>query len=238
MVPPIRSKQLHLGSNMEAPPSTPALATPTSAFDKVQERPSDPSPSRWIRTLLLLLALGTGLWLAFSWIRGDGTTEEADLLHRMSETADSFLPSIPVRDGDEASAWVFDQYGWPIVIPDLPGLQLVGAGETILTQAANPQSPEASWVTPTFKYVGAGSESLVLYTYDYSQLDQASEWLVLHQGVYGRLAEEIPFDTRRLDATGDYAVTWRRRATVFTAITEHERVVERLTEALSVPVRP
>jgi hypothetical protein len=92
-------------------------------------------------------------------------------------------------------------------------------------------------VTPTFKYVGAGSETVILFAYDYVQLDLASEWLVLPQGVFARLAEEIPFDTRRLDATGDYAVTWRRRATVFTAITESEEVVERLTETLSIPVR-
>ena len=96
---------------------------------------------------------------------------------------------------------------------------------------------DATWVPPTFRYVGVGSESVVLYAYDYAQLDRASEWLILPQGVFARLAEETPFDTRRLDATGDYAITWRRRAVVFTAITSSEEVVERLTESLSVPVR-
>ena len=220
---------------MEAPPTVPA--PPVSAFDKLQNRSPDPSPSHWLRSLALLLALGVGLWLAFSWIRGDTPAEESNLLLRMSQAAESFRPATPVRDGDEASAWVFDQYGWPIVIPDLPDLQLVGAGETPLSESSKGQPAEATWVTPTFKYVGSGSESLVLYAYDYAQLDRASDWLVLPQGVFARLAEETPFDTRRLDPMGDYAVTWRRRATVFTAITESEDVVERLTEALSVPVR-
>lgn len=218
---------------MEASP----LPSLPPAFDRVQERSPDPSPSRWIRTLLLFLALGTGLWLAFSWIRGDNTSQDTDLLLRMSQNADAFLPDLPVQNGDEASAWVFNQYGWPVVIPDLPELQLVGAGETSFHPSGSANGAESMWVTPTFRYVGAGSESVVLYAYDYAQLDQASEWMNLPPGVYGRLAEETPFDTRRVDATGDYAVTWRRRATVFTAITSSEAVVERLTGVLSVPVR-
>jgi len=155
----------------------------------------------------------------------------------MSSAASEFRPAASVRDGDEASAWVFNQYGWPIVIPDLPDLQLVGAGETSLSEEASAPTLDATWVTPTFKYVGTGSETVVLYAYDYAQLDRASEWLALPQGVFARLAEETPFDTRRLDSTGDYAITWRRRAVVFTAITESETVVERITEVLSVPVR-
>lgn len=220
---------------MELQPNGPPPSVP--AFDKVQERTSDPTPFRWVRTLALLIATGIGLWLAFSWIRGTPPAEESDLLLRMSMAASEFRPSAPVRDGDEASAWVFDQYGWPIVIPDLPDLQLVGAGETSLSDQASAPTLDATWVTPTFKYAGAGSETVVLYAYDYAQLDRASEWLILPQGVFARLAEETPFDTRRLDSTGDYAITWRRRAVVFTAITESEAIVERLTEALSVPVR-
>lgn len=216
-----------------APTSTPAAA----AFDKVQDRPPDASPVRWVKTLLLLLAVGAGLWLAFTWIRGDAPSQESDLLLNMAQAAEAFRPSTPVRDGDEASAWVFDQYGWPIVIPDLPDLQLVGAGETSVHSADGPGASEGTWVTPTFKYVGTGTETLVLYAYDYAQLDRVSEFLVLPPGVFARLAEETPFDTRRLDTTGDYAITWRRRAVVFTAITESETVVERLTETLSVPVR-
>ncbi|GAB5535341.1 MAG: hypothetical protein Rubg2KO_15900 [Rubricoccaceae bacterium] len=208
-----------------------------SAFDKVQERTPDPSPVRWGRAIALVIASGIGLWLAFSWIRGAPPAEESDLLLRMSTAASEFRAATPIRDGDEASAWVFDQYGWPIVIPDLPELQLVGAGETSLSDPESAPAIDATWVTPTFKYAGAGSETIVLYAYDYAQLDRASEWLVLPQGVFARLAEETPFDTRRLDATGDYAITWRRRAVVFTAITESEAVVERLTEVLSVPVR-
>ena len=60
----------------------------------------------------------------------------------------------------------------------------------------------------------------------------------LSPGVYSRLAEDVPFDTRRVDATGDYAVTWRRRAVLYTAVTSSEAVVERLTEALSVEAGP
>ena len=221
---------------MELSPSPPPDTI--SAFDKVQERAPDPSPARWLRTLGLLVIVGIGLWLSFSWISGGGTpAEESDLLLRMSTAAAAFRPAAPVRDGDEASAWVFDQYGWPIVIPDLPDLQLVGAGETSLSDPATAPTVDATWVPPTFRYVGVGSESVVLYAYDYAQLDRASEWLILPQGVFARLAEETPFDTRRLDATGDYAITWRRRAVVFTAITSSEEVVERLTESLSVPVR-
>ena len=215
----------------------PAEPRAPSAFDRVQTRTPDSSPFHWLRALALLLLAGLGLWLAFSWIRGNQPSEESDLLLRMSRAASAFQTATPVRDGDEASAWVFDQYGWPIVIPDLPDLQLIGAGETSLSDPGTAPALEATWVTPTFKYVGSGSESLVLYAYDYAQLDRASEWLTLPQGVFARLAEETPFDTRRLDETGDYAVTWRRRAVVFTAITPSEDVVERLTAVLSVPVR-
>ncbi|MEO0560008.1 MAG: hypothetical protein AAF170_17710 [Bacteroidota bacterium] len=220
---------------MEAPTHA---SPPVTAFNKVQSRTPDPSPVRWVRTLGLVIAAGVGLWLTFTWIRGAPPAEESDLLFRMSIAAAEFRPATQVRDGDEASAWVFEQYGWPVVIPDLPDLQLVGAGETSLTRESTAPPLESTWVTPTFKYVGLGSETVVLYAYDYAQLDRASEWLALPQGVFARLAEEIPFDTRRLDQTGDYAITWRRRAVVFTALTNSEAVVERLTGVLSVPVQP
>lgn len=217
---------------------THASVSTLSAFDKVQNRSPDPAPFRWLPTLGLILITSVVLWMAFEWIRGDAPAEETNLLLRMAEAATDFRPSTAIRDGDEASAWVFDQYGWPIVIPDLPDLQLVGAGETTLSAPGTaPTDLETMWVTPSFRYVGSGTDSVVLFAYDYAQLDRASEWLVLPQGVLARLAEETPFDTRRIDATGDYAVTWRRRAVVFTAITNSEQVVERLTAALSVPVQ-
>ena len=223
---------------METPPRS-----TVHAMDRVQDRPDRHYPgrstavplSRWLRWLAGLALIVAGIWGAFAWIQRDASPPESDLLFRMATTAADFQRGVQLRDGDEASAWVFDQYGWPIVIPDLPGLQLVGAGETALAETG--AGAGSDWVMPTFEYVGTGAERVVLYAYDYAQLDRALDWLRLPQGVYSRLAEETPFDTRRIEPLGAYALTWRRRAVVYTAVTAQETVVERLTETLSTPAR-
>ena len=230
---------------MEPPPPTDP-APPVTAFDRVQTREPAPrtrdtsiSLSRWIRSLAVFGLVVLGTWAAFRWLGPSTPAEESDLILRMSEAASDFRVGAAMTGGDEASAWVLDQYGWPIVIPDLPGLQLVGAGETALARLPDTgRADDAEWVTPTFRYVGMGTESVVLYAYDYAQLDRSQDWMRLPTGVYGRLAEDVPFDTRRIDSTGDYAVTWRRRAVLYTAVTSSEEVVERLTEELSVEAGP
>ena len=222
----------------------PPQRTPVQAIDRVQEHRPQNFPgsstavplSRWLRWLAIFALIIAGIWGTFAWIQRDTSPPESDLLFRMAATATGYQRQVTLRDGDEASAWVFDQYGWPIVIPDLPDLQLVGGGETTLDELE--PGGDAGWVMPTFEYVGTGPDRVVLFAYDYAQLDQALDWLRLPQGVYSRLAEETPFDTRRIDPSGDYAITWRRRAVLFTAITSQEAVVERLTEALSTPARP
>ncbi|HEX8384561.1 MAG TPA: hypothetical protein VF576_00165 [Rubricoccaceae bacterium] len=197
---------------------------PTSAFDRLQTRtvqvarsaaPRLPQKGRTpllVAGLVGLLAAGTvGAW----WFRRVAPASDTDLLGRLSTTAAEFTPSYLTADDDQAEAYVADVFGWPIGLPELPGLNLVGVGEAAL-------SPQLS--VPAFRYEGDGGEATVVFAYDYVFLDQAEGTLDLPEATYAQLAEPEPVDTRRL---GDaYLVSWRHRAVVYTAVTESEETFE------------
>lgn len=208
--------------------TVPPTAPPTvSAFDRVQTR-VEPGPSRptftdtagargafWrvvASVVLLGLATGAAVWF-FQRDRGG----DADMLARLADVAADYEPALLTVDAAQASRYVEDASGWGIETPELPGLQLVGVGFADL-------SPQAS--VPAFRYDGADGESVVVFAYDYVFLDSIRGSLALSEPVYAGLADDERLDTRRLD--GAYFVSWRRRAVIFTAVTDSEVAFERI----------
>jgi hypothetical protein len=199
---------------------------PISAFDRLQTRtvqvarsaaPKLPEAGRTpllVAGLVALLAVGSG---AAWWFSHDAASSDTDLLARLSTAAPAFTPSYLTADDEQAEAYVADVFGWPIGLPEMPGMALVGVGEAAL-------SPQLS--VPAFRYEGEDGVAAVVFAYDYVFLGQAEGSLDLPEATYAQLAEPEPVDTRRL---GDgYLVSWRNRAVVYTAVTESEETFERI----------
>ncbi len=207
---------------------------PTSAFDRIQTRtvqvarsstrklPAPRGRTAWVAAAFVaVFALAAA---ATWWVRRDAPDSDRDLLVRVIATAEGFQPSYLTADDEQAEAYVADVFGWPIGLPELPGLRLVGVGEASL-------SPQLS--VPAFRYTGSDGEDAVVFAYDYVFLDRAEGTLDLPEAAYAKLAEPDPVDARRLG--GAYLVSWRRRAVVYTAVTESEDVFERIGRAAHLP---
>ena len=209
---------------------------PTSAFDRIQTRTVAVARSSrqrlprrrravWLTAGLVALVALTAL--ATWWVRREAPGSDRDLLVAMAASAEGYDPSYRTADADQAEAYVADVFGWPIGVPAMPGLSLIGVGEAALSKELT---------VPAFRYVGPGDESALVFAYDYVFLGQAEGALDLPDATYAQLAEPEPVDTRRLG--GAYLVTWRRRAVVYTAVTESAAVFERIGRGVRVPDAP
>ncbi len=191
---------------------------PVSAYDRVQTRAAaavrSGSPWRWI---VLFVAVLAGLFATALLLRDADPTAEGDLLVSLAEAAEPFAPAFVTTTPEQAEAYVADVFGWPIRLPALDGLVLVGVGEAELT-------PEVA--LPAVRYDGPGDEWAVVYAYDYAFLDLTRGALDLPEAAYAQLAEPVPVDPRRV--AGHYLVTWRERAVVYTAVTTSEAAFERI----------
>ena len=202
-------------------------APATDAFERVQTRPPSPAPIRRrfslprLGALALLGALGAVAVLVWT---GDAD-ESTDLMVRLGRSADSFRPELVTIDAEAAERYVLDAFGWPVEAPALPELQLVGVGEATIAQ-----TQDVAVDVPAFRYDAADGSAVVVYVYDYVLLDQTTGLASLPDPVYARLAEESPVDVRRQG--GLSFVTWRRRAVLYTAVTDDEERAESI--ALSV----
>lgn len=198
---------------------------PTSAFDRLQTRTVTvarssrrrlPESRRTLALVagiaLLVIVAATTMW----WLRREEPLSDRDLLVRLAAVAEDFQPSVATANPNEAEAYVSDVFGWPIGVPAVSGMALVGVGEASLSPALS---------VPAFRFGGADGEATV-FAYDYVFLGQAESTFDLPEATYAQLAEPDPVDSRRL---GDaYLVTWRHRAVVYTAVTNSEDAFERL----------
>lgn len=211
----------------EAAEEAEVLAAPVvSAFDRVQSRP-DPPPSRipftaaasrgafW-RVVAVVAALAVGI-AALVWLSGREQVGDTDLLARLGDVASGYQPALLTVDPAQAERYIEDASGWLIEAPELPGHQLVGVGFADL-------SPQAS--VPAFRYDSDDGGSTVVFAYDYVFLDSIRGSFSLGEAVYAGLAEDEPLDTRRRG--DDHFVSWRRRAVIFTAVTESESAFEQI----------
>ena len=202
---------------------------PTSAFDRLQTRTAEAARSgtrrlpmgrrtAWLAVALVAVVAAAlaGTW----WLRRPGPEADHDLLVRFLATAPDFRPSYLTSDGEQAEAYVADVFGWPIGLPVLPGMRLVGVGEASLS---------AQLSVPAFRYEGPDGETAVVFVYDYVFLGQAENVLDLPDAAYDQLAAPEPVDARRLGSV--YLVSWRERAVVYTAVTESQDVFERIGQA-------
>ena len=206
---------------------------PTTAFDRVQTRTVQVvrsgrrrlPESRRTAALVAGLALVMALALAATWwVRRPPPGADHDLLVRLAATSESFRPSYVTTSRAQAESYVADVFGWAIGLPEIPGFRLAGVGEAAL-------SPQLS--VPAVRYDGPDAATVVVFAYDYAFLEESSPALDLPEATYAQLAEPDPVDTRRL---GDAAlVSWRRRAVVYTAVTESDEAFELLGRAVAAP---
>ena len=217
----------------DAPPPPPSDPPPAlSAADRLQSRPAEPAsrersalPPRLSWTRLLVFGVVGALIATAAVVWMDRAGEDTDLLGRLVEASDEFQPDLVTTNPDQAAGFVMDAFGWPVGVPDLPDLQLVGVGE-----AAVLSTPALEVGMPAFRYDGLDDESVVVFVYDYVLLDGAAGALVLPDPMYARLAEDPPVDVRR--QSGYYVVTWRERSVLYAAVTEDEATSERIAQAV------
>lgn len=223
-------------------PSHPDADTPESsapvdrlpAYDRVQSRPgtSDEAGRRPVwKTLALLAAVVAVLVAGYLYFTPNPITESGNLLAHLIESAGEFSPDLNTGETGEAQAFVLDQLGWAVAPPDLPGLSLDGVQVAVIGQAESGGATPADVVVPAFRYQDASGEPAVVYAYDYITLDRIGSSFDLPDATYAVLGEPTPVDTRRLD--GMYLVTWRRRAIIFTAVTQSEALFEQIAQAVA-----
>ncbi len=197
-----------------------------SAYDRVQQRETAPEASggglswSWFAGLVFFIAGVVGVWM---WVNRAPEAAEPDLYRLAVSAATDFRPSEITDDPDRAMSYVLEAFGFPLFPPELDGFTLLGVGR-------------AEWASgvevPAFRYDGADGATVVVYVYDYIFLDDTAREGILRLApeVYARLAEPEPVDSRRVD--GAYVVTWRRRASIFSAVAPGEASAEQLLQSV------
>lgn len=202
------------------------------AFDRVQKRDpeTDASSSPWGKSaaLMILVLAGIGLGIWFLSPTESGTD---NLLVRLVETSATLQPDLLTTVPDEAHDLILDQLGWSVPPPEFTALALVGAsvstiGEVKPGDAVDPVAVQI----PAFRYEGASDERAHVFAYDYILLDRVGRAFDLPEAAYAVLSEPNPVDSRVVD--GNYVVTWRRRAMIFSAVTADESVAERIRQTV------
>ncbi len=210
-----------------------AASQPISAFDRVQTRTAaEETPFPW-KTLVLVALVAVGLAVGYAALTDEAGAESENLLVHLIESAATFRADLGTTRLEEAEAYIYDQLGWAVTPPDLPGLALVGVQIATIgaVNAGTTDGAPVDVVVPAYRYEGAAGESAVLYAYDYIVLDRVRAAFDLPEATYAVLGEPTPVDTRRLDDA--YLVTWRQRAMIFTAVTSSEAVFERIGQSVA-----
>ena len=215
---------------------TPPETRPVSdlpAFDRVQTRVGPtPQPPRSLRTgliALVVLVAGAG---AVAWALWPTETGTESVLETLAVSADEFRPDLGTTDPEAAQSLVLDALGWHVAPPDLPALAIVGVGVPSIGSVQPSAGTTPSDVqVPAFRYEGTGGERATVFAYDYILLDRVGPSFDLPDGTYAALSEPTPVDSRVVE--GQFVVTWRRRAMLFSAVTPDEGVAERIRQTVS-----
>lgn len=217
----------------ETPPP-PAPVDRLEAYDRVQTRPEPPPVARrrpaW-QAVALVAAVAAALVAGYLYVAPNPIGESENLLAHLIESAEAFRPDLETPDPEEAQGFVLDQLGWAVAPPALPGLTLEGVQVAVIGQATSAGATPADVVVPAFSYVGGDDDPVVVYAYDYITLDRIGASFDLPDATYAILGEPVPVDSRRMG--GSQLVTWRRRAIIFTAVTESEGLAERIAQAVA-----
>lgn len=209
------------------------------AFDRVQSRPGrvPDTPGVHLRPMwrprtLVLIALGLSLLGGLTWWLWPSPSTTDDVLLHLVETSISFIPERMTTNPEVAREVVLEELGWDVAPPDLPALAIVGVGvPSIGAVQVSPTSSPTSVQVPAFRYEGGTGERASVFAYDYILLDRVGGAFDLPEGTYAALSEPTPVDSRVVD--GQFVITWRLRAMIFTAITPDERVAERIRQSVS-----
>ncbi|PAP77312.1 hypothetical protein [Rubrivirga marina] len=208
--------------------------TDLPAFDRVQDRPGPtPEPPRRLRPGLLAVILAVIAGVAFLvWGVLPDESDPDSVLQHLVTTADAFVPDLGTTQPEEAQALVLDALGWHVAPPDLPALAIVGVGiPTIGTVQPSANTSPSEVQVPAFRFEGTDGERATVFAYDYILLDRVRSSFDLPEGSYAALSEPTPVDSRVVD--GQFVVTWRQRAMIFSAVTPSEEVAERIRQAVS-----
>ena len=217
-------------------PAEPTRVDDLPAFDRIQDRPpASPSGTRpmWqpLAAFLLALLVVAGI-AATAWWLWPMPSEADDVLVHLVDTGDAFVPDLATTQPDEARSLILDALGWDVAPPDLPGLTIVGVGiATIGAVQSSPSTSPSDVQVPAFRYEGAAGERATVFAYDYILLDRVGPSFDLPDGTYAALSEPTPVDSRVVE--GQFVVTWRRRAMLFSAVTPDEGVAERIRQTVS-----
>ena len=212
-------------------PDEPPRVDALPAFDRVQERAqNDATGSIGSKTIAILLIVAIGVGIG-AWLFKPTATETSNLLVRLVDTANVLQPELITTQPEQAHDLVLDQLGWSVPPPEFTALALVGASvSTVGDVKPGEAMPAVPVQIPAFRYEGSGGERAHVFAYDYILLDRIGRAFDLPEATYAVLSEPTPVDSRVVD--GNYVVTWRRRAMIFSAVTSEETVAERIRQTV------
>ena len=163
---------------------------------------------------------------------GAWTAEASDVLVHFVDAAVGFAPEMSTTQPEMARQFVYEALGWDVAPPDLPSLAVVGVGiPSVGVVRPSASAAPAEVQVPTYRYEGAEGERAVVFAYDYILLDRVREGFDLPDATYAVLSEPVPVDSRVVD--GRFVITWRRRAMIFSAVTDDEAVAERIRQTVA-----
>jgi hypothetical protein len=233
--PEVERLEVHpLGSPPQEPHTSLSPIPPVPPMDRMDppmdrmDHNDEPPPSRRPRVWPLALAIGAvvtviALVVTFAFLRNREESDVPDILGLAAERAALAPIALRTSNAEEAGAYIFDQFGWPLMVPDLHAARLIGVGIDPLAEGVE---------LPVLHYRTEDGASVTVYTYDYAFLDAAERQVRLAPAVYSHLADPEMLDVRRQDDR--YLVIWRRRAAIYTAVTANSDAARALQEEVRV----
>jgi len=178
-------------------------------------------PARvWPLALIVAVVLGVvALVVTFAYLRDDSTGSVPDLLTLAADRAGQAPLTVPTREPEQAADYIFEQFGWPLEVPDLQAARLEGVGIDPLAEGVE---------LPVLHYRTPANERVTVYAFDYAFLDAAERQVQLAPAVYAHLADPEALDVRRQHSR--YLVVWRRRAAIYAAVTPSNDAAQAISE--------
>lgn len=165
--------------------------------------------------MALLAALVVGLGALLFRIAFDGPSPEArgeSLVVLTAQQATDVRPSISTTQPTEIQRFLGDELGRSVTVPDI--------AEATLTGASTKEVVSGMEIPVLFFTDRQTDAPLTVFVYSYALLDRFSNRVYLEQDVLEQLEDEEYVDVRERD--DETVLTWRRRASIYVAVTPAE----------------